>query len=299
MKLVARPKVSPPKQLRAINAKMPRTPITWSSAPFSWPAEPELDEKSLNSPQPCQHGGNCTYKKEGACCAFVHPGEQGTGRVFFPARTVVDKQGKQIYQPAQVRLIGSSFYERRRLGMSWPEWCAKKGLKKSVPVPSGQVISNGQISLGSQPSAEVMQLAYIFQAMQQAQTQAHAMQQAYAAQQKEAEAVLATQHKQQLGCLLFAKIEPKLASMKETAAYSDEEQEAVAWPENITTGKIVGMFLEGMDAAELQELLDDDVACEERVHEAIGILHNHWENVVKPHAEYQAENRYKRIAAGH
>jgi hypothetical protein len=148
-------------------------------------------------------------------------------------------------------------------------------------VPSGQVVSNGQVSLGPQPSPQVMQLAYLFQAMQNAAQQAHAMQQAYAAQQKEAEAVLAAQHKQQLGTLLFAKIAPKLDAMKETAAYSDEEQEAVAWPENITTGKIVGMFLEGMDAAELQELLDDDVACEERFNEAIGILHDHWETVLK------------------
>ena len=272
---------------------MPRTPITWSSPPFSWPAQPELDEKSLNSPQPCQHGGNCTYKKADACCAFVHPGEQGTGRVFFPAR-MTTADGKQIYQKAAVRLVGSSFYERRRLGLSWPEWCAKKGLKpvvqavpvvpvvpvaSPVPVP-GQVISNGQISLGPQPSPQVMQLAYLFQAMQQAAQAAQAQMQAYAQQQAEAEAILAAQHKQHLGTLLFAKIEPKLAAMKEIAAYSDEEQEAVAWPENITTGKITGMFVEGMDANELQELLKDDAVYEERFNEAIGVLHDHWENVL-------------------
>ena len=258
---------------------MPRCPITWSSPPFSWPAEPELDEKSLNSPQPCQHGGNCTYKKEGACCAFVHPGEQGTGRVFFPARTVT-ADGKQIYQKAAVRLVGSSFYERRRLGMSWPEWCAKKGFKSAAPqpapqpVPSGQVISNGQISLGPQPSAEVMQLAYLFHAMQQ---QALA-QQAYAAQQKEAEAILQKQH---LGTLLFAKIEPHIANMKELAAYTDDTEVAIPWPENVTAGKITGMFLEGMDAAELQELLKDNEVFDERLNEAVCILQQHWENVLK------------------
>lgn len=258
---------------------MPRCPITWSSPPFSWPAEPELDEKSLNSPQPCQHGGNCTYKKEGACCAFVHPGEQGTGRVFFPARTVT-ADGKQIYQKAAVRLVGSSFYERRRLGMSWPEWCAKKGFKASpqpVPqplpaVPSGQVISNGQISLGPQPSAEVMQLAYLFHAMQQ-----QALAQALA--QQEAEAVLQKQH---LGTLLFAKVEPHIANMKELAAYTDDTEVAIPWPENVTAGKITGMFLEGMDTAELQELLKDDEAFDERLNEAVGILQQHWENVLKP-----------------
>lgn len=296
MKSKAAAKVSP--RPRAINAKMPRTPITWSSPPFSWPAEPELDEKSLNSPQPCQHGDNCTYKKEGACCAFVHPGEQGTGRVFFPARTVT-ADGKQIYQKAAVRLVGSSFYERRRLGMSWPEWCAKKGFKSApqpvpqpVPVPSGQVISNGQISLGPHPSAEVMQLAYLFQAMQNAAqvTQAHAMQQAYAVQQKEAEAILQTQN---LGNLIFAKVEPKLADMKKSADYSDETEAVTPWPSNMTAGKLTGMFLEGMEVGELQELLKDDAAFEERFNEAIGILHDHWETVIKPQAQmhFQADPR--------
>jgi hypothetical protein len=284
---------------------MPRSPITWSSPPFSWPAEPELDEKSLNSPQPCQHGDKCTYKKEGACCAFVHPGEQGTGRVFFPARTFMDN-GKQVYQKAAVRLVGSSFYERRRLGMSWPEWCAAKGFK-TAPVPvqpvpvvhKGQVISNGQVSLGPHPSAEVMQLAYLFHAMQQqALAQAHAVQQAYAAQQKEAEAVLAAQHKQNLGNLIFAKVQPKLAHMKETAAYTDDTEVAIAWPENMTAGKLTGMFLEGMDVGELQELLKDDVAFDERFNEAIGILHDHWETVLKAEVNFQAD-RDARIAAGH
>ena len=287
MKSKAAAKVSP--RPRAINAKMPRTPITWSSPPFSWPAEPELDEKSLNSPQPCQHGGNCTYKKEGACCAFVHPGEQGTGRVFFPARTVT-ADGKQIYQKAAVRLVGSSFYERRRLGMSWPEWCAKKGFKASpqpvaVAVPSGQVISNGQISLGPQPSAEVMQLAYLFHAMQQ-----QALAQQALAQQKEAEAVLQKQH---LGNLIFAKVEPKLADMKKSADYSDETEAVTPWPSNMTAGKLTGMFLEGMEVGELQELLKDDAAFEERFNEAIGILHDHWETVIKPQAQmhFQADPR--------
>jgi len=96
--------------------------INWSDAPFNWPAEPALDEKALNSPQPCSHGSSCRYNGP---CAFVHKGEEGTGRRLFPARTVDGKE-----QAACVRLIGSpSFYERRRLRLSWPEWCAKKGIQ--------------------------------------------------------------------------------------------------------------------------------------------------------------------------
>ena len=106
--------------------------IRWSDAPFNWPAEPELDEKVLNSPQPCSHGSGCRYNGP---CAFVHKGEEGTGRRLFPARMVI-KDGKEVKQEAAVRLIGSpSFYERRRLRLSWPEWCAKKGIQQPAAPP--------------------------------------------------------------------------------------------------------------------------------------------------------------------
>ena len=106
--------------------------IRWSDAPFNWPAEPELDEKVLNSPQPCSHGSGCRYNGP---CAFVHKGEEGTGRRLFPARMVL-KDGKEVKQEAAVRLIGSSsFYERRRLRLSWPEWCAKKGIQQPAAAP--------------------------------------------------------------------------------------------------------------------------------------------------------------------
>lgn len=264
---------------------MPRTPITWSSAPFFWPAQEELDDKSYNSPQPCQHSTNCTYKKEGACCAFVHPGEEGTGRVFFPARTV-EADGKQIYQKATVRLVGSSFYERRRLGLSWPEWCAKKGLtqKKApkAPAPVLQapiMVANGMVQQA--PTAQQMQqMASFFQAFQYAQEQVK--QAAYAVQQAEAEAILAAQNKQNLGNLVFAKVEPKLAYMKETAEYTDGEEKAMVWPENMTAAKVTGMFFNAMDIGELQQLLNDEAFFEERFNEALDVLHQHWETVLNP-----------------
>lgn len=119
--------------------------INWSDAPFNWPAELELDEKALNSPQPCSHGSGCRYDGP---CAFVHKGEEGTGRRLFPARTTQDKDGKNVAQAACVRLIGSpGFYERRRLRLSWPEWCAKKGIQHgasqaaAAPKPAQPAIS--------------------------------------------------------------------------------------------------------------------------------------------------------------
>jgi len=77
----------------------------------------------LNAPRPCKHASNCYYNGAGGC-AFVHPGEEGTGFKIFPAR-ITETNGKETWQKATVRLIGGAkFYERRRLKMSWPQWCA-------------------------------------------------------------------------------------------------------------------------------------------------------------------------------
>ena len=146
---------------------MPRQTVSWTDSPFNWPAQPELDEKELNSPQPCGHGAGCTYN---GSCAFVHPGEEGTGRRLFSGRTVEDKDGNQVEQAAAVRLIGSpGFYGRRRLKMSWPQWCARKGIKvasPAVPAPAA-----GAMPASSWPSLPQTQMP---QAHAQPQPQTHA-----------------------------------------------------------------------------------------------------------------------------
>lgn len=94
-----------------------------SQCAFNNDGHPELNEPELNCPRFCIHGISCTYTGPGKTgCNFVHPGEEGTGRRLFPAR-MDEKTGQE--QPACVRLVGSpGFYERRRLKMSWPQWCA-------------------------------------------------------------------------------------------------------------------------------------------------------------------------------
>lgn len=94
-----------------------------SQCAFNNDGHPELNDPELNCPRTCVHGINCTYTGPGKTgCNFVHPGEEGTGRRLFPAR-MDEKTGQE--QPACVRLVGSpGFYERRRLKMSWPQWCA-------------------------------------------------------------------------------------------------------------------------------------------------------------------------------
>jgi len=111
-----------------------------------WYKSVEMDAPELNSPQPCPRGSHCDYRveKDGelvpACCRFVHPGEEGNGRRIFPARQVKDTGAEAGFyeQPACVRLTGGAgFYERRRLRLSWGEWCEKQGIPYT-PVKKGE-----------------------------------------------------------------------------------------------------------------------------------------------------------------
>jgi hypothetical protein len=96
-----------------------------------WYKSAEMDAPELNSPQPCKRGIHCNYmvkndvdEWEPGCCRGVHPGEEGTGRRIFPARSLDGKE-----QPACVRLTGrASYYERRRLRLSWSQWCEREGI---------------------------------------------------------------------------------------------------------------------------------------------------------------------------
>jgi hypothetical protein len=105
------------------------------STPIHWYENPKFDAPHLNSPQPCIHGAGCVYTVKSAdgtikpgCCRYVHPGEEGTGRRIFPARTL-KKDGNTIRQAACVRLTGNAgFYKRCSLKLSWQEWCEREGL---------------------------------------------------------------------------------------------------------------------------------------------------------------------------
>jgi hypothetical protein len=127
------------------------SPLAWN-----WDAQPELNDPSLKSPRPCTHGANCLYD---GCCGFVHPGEEGTGRKLFAARTRVNEDGNQEWEPAVVRLIGyrrgqAGFYERRRLRLSWSAWCKREGL----PTPVRIVAARAEGGAASHKRREVIDL---------------------------------------------------------------------------------------------------------------------------------------------
>ena len=115
----------------------PQEKMAQSENVINWFVKEAFDVPHLNSPQPCAHGSGCDYKvldsesgqMVAACCRFVHPGEEGNGRRLFPAREHEGADGRLQKQPACVRLTGrAGFYERRRLRLSWAEWCAKEGI---------------------------------------------------------------------------------------------------------------------------------------------------------------------------
>lgn len=112
---------------------------------IKWYKNAAMDAPELKSPQPCSWGIFCDYQivdkttgeRVPGCCKGVHPGEEGTGRRIFPERQVKDRgpdgNGTTI-QPRCVRLTGrAGFYERRRLRLSWKQWCEREG----IPFPTG------------------------------------------------------------------------------------------------------------------------------------------------------------------
>lgn len=120
-----------------------------STNAIRWYVNRSLDAEDLNSPQPCPRGIHCDYRRfnkesgelEPACCRGVHPGEEGTGRRLFPPRQIKETgpEGGFFEQPACVRLTGAhnQFYERRRLKLSWRDWCEREGIPYT-PAEAGQ-----------------------------------------------------------------------------------------------------------------------------------------------------------------
>jgi hypothetical protein len=246
---------------------------------------PEFSAPELNAPRPCAHASNCYYNGPNGC-AFVHPGEEGTGMKIFHAR-VVRENGKETWQKATVRLIGgAAFYERRRLKMSWPQWCAlpknahlpKPGKAQLAPAaeplaPATEPLTPAQPTLT--PSvARLFQMAAAetvpFSSLSPVEQWRAMFQTGYAIQTPEIvaaranfmasfseqaralnEKAIAEMKRQQIGNALYAIIAPFLAETMEAM------KEGGVWHDKITAGKLTGMLLEGFSYEELTVMLSD------------------------------------------
>jgi hypothetical protein len=234
-----------------------------------------LNDPQLNCPRMCGHGSGCSYTGPGGC-AFVHPGEEGTGRRLFPARSN-PQTGEQ--QRAAVRLIGSpGFYERRRLKMSWKQWCAlpkNEHLRASLPPAAAPQKQQKQAQKADVWNAAKEQAASAAQPAQaghwipmpmptvpfyQTLTTMLAVHEEAITKCPESMVSYHTQEIQQLkvaartafGEALYVKIAPFLTEVKPSLI------EAGQWCETITAGKLTGMILEGHTFKELCVLLRNE-----------------------------------------
>lgn len=220
---------------------------------------PEFSAPELNAPQPCKHAANCYYNGTNGC-AFVHPGEEGKGMKIFPARIIKDSYtGKETWQKGIVRLIGGAdFYERRRLKMSWPEWCnlpknshlqkpVVKSAQQSVATIGTETAPLSFSQLGPMEKWQAMfQKGYAIET-----PEITAARIAFIASLQTNEKNIQEINYQQMGNALYAIIEPFIKENKEAM------KEGGVWHDNITVGKITGMLLEGISYEELYPMLTD------------------------------------------
>ena len=224
-----------------------------------WNTELELNDPKYRCPQPCKHAERCVYDGAGGC-GFVHPGEQGTSRKLLAGRYVT-KGGVQRWENETVRLIAGTsnapFYERRRLRLSWPQWCEQQGMAAPVPLskmPKPQPWKTPPPKKAKQPAAPVKAAPVFEQAhpySQEMMTWVANMQQQY----------MRDQRRNAVGDKLFYIIKDQL---EKTVA--DRKEASLDHPK-ITPGLITGMLLEN-DLDEAEKLITDAEGLGERMIEA-------------------------------
>lgn len=240
----------------------------------------------LNAPRPCKHASNCYYNGAGGC-AFVHPGEEGTGFKIFPARITVTN-GKETWQKATVRLIGGAkFYERRRLKMSWPQWCALSKNSKQEPklTPSVEAFFAAAAKQAAVTSAPAAPLQVNFSELNATDRWRAMFQNGYAADTPEIlaaraafmasfspearalnEKAIQEMRRQQVGNTLYALIEPFLS------ANEPEMKAENIWNPKMTAGKITAILLDSLDHEECVYLTQNKAALEERLADACELI---------------------------
>lgn len=218
---------------------------------FDWDAESHLNHMSLQSPIPCRAGYNCTYS---GVCSFVHPGEEGIGRRIFPARAPGEKDVVRLFGVPEKK---ATFYERRRLRLSWPAWCERVGwqmpeapqpvlcapapaLGAGVKTPSHRRRERIDLSQETQPPPPTQTQPMIFFSSPEAL-------------------------KNYLGEFLYKEVDVRLAEPG-----AQEMMEKLGWAGS--PGKITGMILAGLEIPEILELFTNAVLLNDYIMEAFETL---------------------------
>lgn len=227
---------------------------------FDWDVNPQLNDPKYESPIPCKAGYNCCYD---GVCSFVHPGEEGVGRRMFPARSAEEK--------TVVRLFGlperkATFYERRRLRLSWPQWCQKMGW--SLPVAEAKAstkvkanTSNLVPKAANHKRREIINLTDSSVASKVEQPVVTYV--AYVQPTEE-------QMKQYYGDMLYQWVQYRLSDPTVIEAL----KEAKIWSQKQTPEKITGMFLDAMNSFELQEMMNSESEFNDALLNACTVLSN-------------------------
>ena len=242
---------------------------------FDWNAQPELNDPIYESPIPCFKGANCTYT---GVCSFVHPGEEGLGRRIFPARQAGEKDVVRIFGQPHKK---ATFYERRRLRLSWPQWCQRMGWAApvasvvSAPAPSGrrkEILDLSEAPIKAEAAiAEAQRNEFMAAGVHCAQTQKPFGLANWAAYDRclwasNKAPFVSMSRRQSYGELLFGQVAWALEEQREML------REAGVLTPKTTAGKIVGMFLDAYDDEELSRLYEHKAELIDAIADAVVLL---------------------------
>jgi hypothetical protein len=237
-------------------------PFSYSSGlyAFEWDAEPHLNHPALESPIPCRAGYNCTYS---GVCSFVHPGEEGIGRRIFPARSPNEKDVVRLFGIPEKK---ATFYERRRLRLSWSQWCERVGWQ---PPAAPVRLDCAPVRLDCAPAPSHRRRERID--IQSSATYGEKIQPPLPPSPPPAQAqpmiFFSSEEslKNYLGEFLYKEVDVRLAEPE-----AQEIMKKVGWAGS--PGKITGMILAGLEISEILELFTNAVLLNDYILEALDTL---------------------------
>jgi hypothetical protein len=234
---------------------------------FDWDVNPSLNDPKYESPIPCKAGYNCCYD---GVCSFVHPGEEGVGRRMFPARSAEEKPIVRLFGLPERK---ATFYERRRLRLSWPQWCQKMGW--TLPVAEVKPVVKAKVTnlVPKAANHKRKQIINFTDSSTSSSLEAKAPLQeepvvtyvTYVQLPAEEEEV-----KQYFGDILYQWVQYRLSDSTVIEAL----KEANIWSEKQTPSRITGMFLDGMSLPELQEMMNSENEFNDALLNACSVLSN-------------------------